>query len=200
MSDPAISDGHMSVNVGDDENSTQLEGTIYVSLTGGGTGPFYFNPVYQGADGSVYSTSGDGISSQGIESEGSVMSQTMDYTSTVTENGKTKTESMSIKLNVSAMHPPEKIVVLQMDGGSGLISRKEYAPGEPPESITPERGAEYLIVETHKKDNASTRQFCASSTAKTPIALRPLQPGTTESALSSVHRLTGYERQALTAL
>lgn len=154
ISDPAISDGHMSIAVSDEENGVALEGTIYVSPTGRER-VYYFNPVFQSADGSVYLTTGSGFMvGDWPTSEGEQYSQTLDATYTVTEKGKTKTESMSVKVSVSTMFAPEKIVVLQMDADSKLISRTEYTPGELPEAFTPEPDTEYLVVETYKRDAA----------------------------------------------
>ncbi|MDR1619863.1 MAG: hypothetical protein LBS18_04280 [Clostridiales bacterium] len=155
ISDPAISNGRMDIHVGDETNSTTLEGTIYVSPTGRDI-TYYLNPVYQSADGNVYVTTGQGISASGMASEGAFMSQTMDAATTVTENGKTKAESISIKLSISVMFPPEKTVILQMDTDSNLISRTEYAPGAMPEVFTPELDTTCFIVETYKRDDTGS--------------------------------------------
>lgn len=151
-SDPAISEGKMILSYGDETNSTAMEGTIYVSPTGNEL-TYYFNPVYQSADGSVYLSSGSGIMfGNWTVGEGEQISQTMDAAYTVVENGKTKTESISVKLSVSVMFAPEKITILQMNVESGLLSRMEYTPGELPETFAPEPRAAYLIVETRKRD------------------------------------------------
>lgn len=156
VSDEAISDGHMSLNYKDDETSIILEGTIYTSPSNK-RHTYYFNPVYQSADGSVYAVSGSGFMVNNESySEGSVYSQTMDASTTVTENGKVKTDSTSIKLSISIMLAPEKIVVLQMDADSELISRTEYSPGEMPEFFMPEAATSYLIVETYKQDDTGS--------------------------------------------
>jgi len=152
ISDPAICNGKMHLYYGDEANSTTMEGTIYISpLRTKRT--YYFNPVYQSADGSVYLTSGSGFMiGDWTLSEGEQYSQTMDATFSVTENGKAKTESISVKLSISVMFAPEKIVVLQMDSDSKLISRIDYTPGELPETFVPEPDAAYFVVETHKRD------------------------------------------------
>jgi len=152
MSDTAVSDGHTSINVGDDKNSIILDGTIYVaSSTNNST--YYFNHVYPSADGSVYLVTGNGLMLSGIvESEGAAMSQTLDEVYTETENGKTRTDSISIKISVSVMFAPEKIAIVQMNANNALISRTEYAPGVMPETLAPEGDMAYLIVETQKRD------------------------------------------------
>lgn len=156
ISDEAISDGHRSLNFGDDKNSTTLEGTIYTAPSNKNH-TYYFNPVYQSADGSVYATSGDGFMVNNESySEGSVYSQTLDATTTVTENGKIKEDSISIKLSISVMFAPEKIVVLQMDTDSKLLSRTEHEPDTLPEAFTSEVDTAYLIVETYKRDDTGS--------------------------------------------
>jgi hypothetical protein len=153
MSDPAISDGHTSISVGDDENKTSIDGTIFVTPSNK-INTYYFNPVYQSADGSVYAVTGDGFTfSSDAYSEGSAYSQTMENTTSITENGKTKKDSISIKISISVMFAPEKIILLQMGFDNVIVSRTEYKPDEMPNKLTLEAGTGYLIVETHKTDN-----------------------------------------------
>jgi hypothetical protein len=153
MSDPAISNGQTSIAYGDNENSVSLDGTIFVAPSSK-MHTYYFNPVYQSADGSVYLVSGDGFMvNNEAYSEGSVYSHALDATTTITENGKVKKDSISIKVSISVMFAPEKIIVLQMNANNTLISRTEYKPDMIPDVITLETGAAYFIVETHKRDD-----------------------------------------------
>ncbi len=151
-SDEAVSDGHMGMHYGDNEEKITLDGTIYISSTHNSK-IRHINPVYQSPDGSVYTISGNGLMFSGDQGEGSIYSTTLDETITVTENGKSKTVSASIKISIAIMYPPEKISVLQMDKDSKVISRLEYAPGKLPDTITPTDKAEYIIVESHKNNN-----------------------------------------------
>ena len=151
-SDEAISDGHTNLSYSDQGNSITMEGTVYVSPGHGSI--YYFNPVYQSADGHVYALSGSGLSADGVQSEGAVYAQTLDASYTLTENGNTRTDSISVKISISVMFPSEKITILQMDADSTVVSGTEYIPGEMPESITPEENAEYIVVETHKTDRS----------------------------------------------
>lgn len=117
------------------------------------THTYFFNPVYQSAYGSVYATSGSGFMvNDEAYSEGSVYAQTMDATYTKTENGKTKTDSISIKLSISVMLAPDKIVILQMNANNKLLSQTEYTPGTLPEHLTLEADTEYFIMEAHKRN------------------------------------------------
>ncbi|WP_018214347.1 hypothetical protein [Desulfitobacterium hafniense] len=151
-SDEGISDGHTSLHSSDEGKSVELKGTIYVPVSSGRT--YYFNPMYQSADGRVYVTSGSGISSGGEQSEGEALTQTMKADYTITENGRTEKDSISVQLSIRMMYPPEGMAILQMREDGAVISRGEYGPGELPERIIPEKDTAYLIVETMKRDNS----------------------------------------------
>jgi len=153
MSDPAISDAHTSIFVGDDENGVSIDGTIFITSSSK-MNIYYFNPVYQSVDGSVYAVSGDSFSfSSEAYGEGSAFSQTMENTTSITENGKTKKDSISITISISVMFTPEKIVILQMGSDNAIVSRTEYEPDAMPKDFTLEASTTYFIVETHKRDN-----------------------------------------------
>ena len=152
MSDSAISDGHTNIFEGDDETHVEIEGTIFVILSRLGT-THYFNPVYQGADGSVYAVTGTGyMGSDDMRGEGLIFTQTLEETRTVTENGKSKKEMMSVEISLRAMYAPEKIAIAQMDADNALIMRAEYAPDAMPDVLAPDSRADYIIVEMHKRD------------------------------------------------
>ncbi len=72
--DNAITDGAMGISVTDEGESISLEGTIYVSTTNGSS-HFYYNPVYQNANGEVYVMSGNGMSYGGEVTAGMSGSQ-----------------------------------------------------------------------------------------------------------------------------
>lgn len=151
--DEGITDGHMDVVCTDEGDSLTLEGTIYVD-PGRMDAQYYVNPVYQCADGAVYVTSGSGYMLSGDHGEGEVFSTTLDASTTASENGTVQTVSCSVTLHLAVMFPPEQIVLVQMDGESKVISRREYAPGEVPEVLGLEQDTVYLVVETHKRDTA----------------------------------------------
>ena len=155
-SDQAITDGHMEIHCGDDEDKLTLEGTLYLSAER--SGGQYINPVYQSADGRVYAVTGSGFMISGERSEGSVYSQTLEETTTVTENGSRRQASSSITISVAVMHAPEQIAVLQMDADSSVLSRTAFQPGELPGSIKLSPGAAYLLVETHKRGSDGNPQ------------------------------------------
>ena len=152
MFDPAITDDNTAYVVNDEGESVTLTGTMYVSSSKAER-KFYFNPVYQSADGRVYALSGDSfhVISEAY-GEGPIYSQTMDAQSSVTVNGQTKKESVSVKLSINGMYAPEKIVVLQMDEENGVLSQVEYKADKMPEVITAEPKTAYLIIETYRHD------------------------------------------------
>lgn len=159
-SDDGISNGHTNFSVTDNGETVELEGTVYMS-TNRSDNIVYFNPVYQSTDGRVYLTSGSGMSSEGAGEEGALFGKTMESTTTIAENGKSKTVEISVKISMGTMHPPQKISVLQMDEHNALMSKEDFQPNEMPEELTTNPNTDYLIVETHKIDyegNAFTQR------------------------------------------
>lgn len=140
-SDSAISDGHMKIG---DKN--ELEGTIYMTPRSQVT--VYINPVYQSADGNVYLMAGSGISCSGVNDEGSVMSQTLEETYTITENGNKTESGTKVTVHVAVKNIPKLVRVIQMNTENTPVSQEEYKPEELPESIVRRNGTAYMIVET----------------------------------------------------
>ena len=145
--DDAVNVDMWHLQFGDDETSATIEGTIAVSSAAGATG-FFFNPVYQSADGHVFLTSGSGISVSGTQCEGSVFSQKIESTVTVTENGRTTTFSSSVQVNIKTMFVPERFVIMQMDADGNLINRSSYLAEDFPDTVIPQAGMEFIIIET----------------------------------------------------
>lgn len=153
--DDAICDKHTKLDVGDLKNSMALEGTLYISPRSALTICF-LNPVYQSADGRVYAVPGSGLSNDGAD--GAESTNTFSMSRKVTQDGKTIKDDTSARLTIKVMNPPEKIVLLQMDNSAAVVSRQEYDPGAVPKAITPERSAEYIVVETHSTDGGGKAQ------------------------------------------
>lgn len=145
-----ISDTAFNLFSGDTEEKTELKGTIYCVPSG--RMEIYCNPVYQTEAGGVYVCSGQGFIVDGIDAEGNAFSQTLDETTTITQNGESKTASTAVTVEVSIMFPPEKIVVLEIGRDHGVLGRTEYEPGTLPEAIHPKAGTDYILVETYKRD------------------------------------------------
>ena len=157
LSEPheAISDHHVAVVVGDEEEGHELVGTLYFS-------PrlvdqvYYMNPVYQDSENRVYLIpNNSGYMVSGTQSEGEVFSHTQNAVTTVTEGWKSKKASFSIDLSLSVLFPSEQIVILQMDDASHIVSRTEYEPGTLPKKLVPEKDTVYIVVETHKRDTTN---------------------------------------------
>ena len=143
-----VSDG--SWNLGD---KIELSGTIYVT---GRRADFYFNPVYQSADGSVYLTAGQGTS--GDLAGASSFSHALSESRTVTEqDGETRTEETHVEVTIQGMCPPEQVTVLQMGADGVLLQRDSWTPADLPDSIEPGAETAYLIVETQDADKKITR-------------------------------------------
>ncbi|HWQ59245.1 MAG TPA: hypothetical protein VN540_09525, partial [Clostridia bacterium] len=145
----AISDGSSSMNVTDEGTDFTLEGVIYVTAAAAGR-TWFLNPVYQAADGSVYAINGSGTSSSGDTSEGAAFWQTISAEYTVTQDGKTTTDSITAKIGIILMYVPERLRFIQFGSDGAVLTLEEYAPGTLPETIRPEADAAYLVVETYK--------------------------------------------------
>lgn len=156
-----IIDGKLSVHSGDEEEKTVIDGKIY-TIPGKNNNAFYVNPVYQSADGKVYAISGQGIMLSGSQAEGCAFSQKIEDSTTTTINGKSKTRTCVVNTSIETMLPPTKIVLLQMDKNSSILLREAYDPGKLPKSITPEKGTNYLILESYKIDSEGNEKVVRS--------------------------------------
>lgn len=148
-SSDGISDGHTKVTGGNTQKEINLEGTIYVSITSTNRA-FFINPVYQSSNGDVYAVTGSGYISGQTEVEGSVFSQTLEDSKTITENGITKTQKSSVKISISYIHSPFKISIYQMDKNNSIVRHNNFVPDEVPDNISLDSDTDYIIVETHK--------------------------------------------------
>jgi len=148
-SSDGISDGHTKVTGGNTQKEINLEGTIYVSITSTNRA-FFISPVYQSSNGDVYAVTGSGYISGQTEVEGSVFSQTLEDSKTITENGITKTQKSSVKISISYIHSPFKISIYQMDKNNSIVRHNNFVPDEVPDNISLDSDTDYIIVETHK--------------------------------------------------
>lgn len=157
--DNGICDTTNHYSVTDTGDVIHLEGTVY-ALPQMGTVAWYSNPVYQTKSGDIYLIAGTGVSNSSV---GAVTTQTLENEWTVTENGLTKTDKISVKMNFIVSPPPTSIQVHQMDDDNRLVKTEEYAPGSLPERLKAEREASYILVETQWADSenpgACTREL-----------------------------------------
>ena len=153
--DEAISNGHVAIHVGDNNNSKTLSGTIFVTHPNE-TLNFYINPVFQESTGGIYVVSGDAISVTAPSGTGAAMTHSMESVHTTTENGVTTTDSFSITITISTIPAPEKIRIIQMSADNVLISQADFDPREVPAEYSPEEDTAYIIVETHSRDETGS--------------------------------------------
>ena len=143
----AITDGHVNFAVTDDSESVYMKGTIYASVINGSR-VFYINPVYQTENGELYALAGNGMSQSGDLFEG--MNHSIELKDETAEkiNGKISSYSSRVDVTVNFMHPPEKIVIIQMDDDSKVLCREEYVPGFLPNEIKANANSGYIIIES----------------------------------------------------
>ncbi len=170
LSGDGISDVHVGYHTKDDGEDISLEGVIYVaararSVQQGDT-VFYFNPVYQSADGQVYLMSGSGLGSMSVSSAGTSMSHEMNGTVTIKIDGEEKIYGCDVNVTIESVYAPEKMIVHQMSAKNIVLTKTEYIPGQLPDSLEVEPETAYLLVETWQEDEAGQwiveRSICQS--------------------------------------
>ncbi len=142
--DNGICDTVNHYSVTDTGDVIHLEGTVY-ALPQREPVVWYSNPVYQTDTGDIYLTAGTGVSNSTV---GATTTQTLENEWTVTENGLTKTDKISVKMNFILSYPPTSIRVHQMDENNQIVKTEEYAPGSLPERLEAEEKTSYILVET----------------------------------------------------
>ena len=145
---------------GDNEEKLTLSGTVYMKPRPSNSSR-YCNPVYQTASGEIYAVAGNGITMAEMEGEGAAFSQSLDETTTVTENGESKTVTTSVTVRFETKYPPVRVAVLQMDGQHNVLSRDEYKAGEVADSLAPVSNAAYLIIESIMQDGKVSRTLAS---------------------------------------
>ena len=114
---------------------------------------FTVNPVYRTPTGEVYTTKGISLTQEFPPEQGAFLSSFYSDTHTIEQNGTTAEEKISLKVNIGMKHPPQKIILVQMNAQDRELSRQEYQPGQLPNTITPHRNTAYLLVESYYLDN-----------------------------------------------
>lgn len=146
---------HVSYGVEDDQDSIEITADLYVSDRVS-RHAMYANPMYQTADGTVYLRSGTGAS--GDLGEGATLSQTVEETTTLTENGETETVRCKVTVTMTAIPPAETIRVVQMSRDNEVLSFQDFPADQVPAAFTPELNTAYLLVESRSGD-AVTREL-----------------------------------------
>lgn len=180
IADPGINDIKNGVHsINEDVQEQSIEATIYVANDMDNY-QFFLNPVFQDAEGRIYLVAGHSFSTNHMGQ--SSMSTTSEYTTTI--DGVETTYHGSVCVTFQGVPRPEKIVVLQMDADSHILSREEYAPGALPAEITPADGTDYFLVETHSAEGITRELFGRDSTAlKTYI---PMENGVCDAVMTTI--------------
>ena len=129
----------------DDGSDTTLEASILLPR-GSGELFFHLNPVYQDAEGRLYTVPGD---------IGSFFGEFGSATTTIsesfrrTENGTTCTETATISISLDSADVPKRIRILSMDGNNRILDTQDYPAGSLPEQYTPSAETAYILVEEY---------------------------------------------------
>ena len=134
----------------DEEQSVELTGTLYIPESSG-TVCFYFNPVYQAEDDSLYLMAGQGTALSGEHGEGMAFSHKMADSVTRTENGKAQSRSCSVDVTAEVVAVPKEIRLLQMDASGTLLYRQSWAPGSVPEQLELHKDCAWAVLEQIKE-------------------------------------------------
>ena len=191
--DEGFCDGKFNVKSGDNEDGLELEGTVYIS-SGDMSSAVYINPVYQSEDGRVYLVSGQGFSFTGDNNEGGVYTQTITDKVTITENGKSKGYSCSVKVSIATMNPTQKVTIIQMDKDSNILKRTDYKPEEVPMEFLPEGATEYIIVESTKVSFDKSRKTERTLFSKSDDSLWFFKSG--DKVLLKTHTVILWDKSA----
>lgn len=142
-------DLHLYTDCSDTGEKNTLEGTIYYTLMQENI-VFYVNPVFQTLDGQVYVTSGQGVSTGGVQGEGVAVTHTLESTMEVTEGKKSKTDMISIKLRIESRYPVSSLKVICMDENHELIQSTEFSKEAFPTTYEVAKDTAYIVVEETK--------------------------------------------------
>lgn len=126
-SSPCLEGGSFNMKYADELESCTLSGTIYCPA--GENVQAYCNPVYQQADGRLYLTSGQGMSSDGA----GTMSFTLSNETAGPEGE--RGWAVDITLDITPKYPTERVCVLLYGEDGELLGREEFAPEAAPEKI-----------------------------------------------------------------
>ena len=146
--DDGICDVNTHIDANDKGFTTRAEGTIYF-VPPTDDEHFFFNPVYQTADGRVYALPGNSVSFTRENTAGTSMGMSFSGILTQTENGREIAVSgTEVSICVKIMDEQKKISVLQFSADNALLKSEEFFPGQLPESMAPLPETDYILVDT----------------------------------------------------
>lgn len=148
QADPEVTD----IKMNESDEGSEIEGTIYCSA--GKNSRFYFNPVYQTAEGEVYLLAGTGIS--GDLTDGAALSQRIHENRTTSKNGEVSSESYAVSITVCGKDAYDGYVIAQMDAQDQKLQETVYAAEDMPDSITVLEDAAYLLCTLRQRGGDGT--------------------------------------------
>lgn len=151
----AIQDRYLNFGITKEEETTSLEGTLYLS-TELGQCILYRNPIYQDNEGNVYLIPEMGPSAR-MDLEGATLNIIDSETTPTTRDGRAIQQTFEIQLHIIAKTPTDQVVWCQMSADNREITRTAYATDQVPETLRPEEETEFLIVETYQQGELTDR-------------------------------------------
>lgn len=155
VTDEELCDVRINVNTTDQGEERELEGSFYF-LPGQMDKDiaYYPNPVFQTADGRIYTTSGSGFGTSGDSADGIKLTKSFASETTTEESGKVTTDKSTVTINLGTKNKPLKVILVQMDQEHRVKSQQEYVPGQLPETLALEADTAYLVAETWQENLA----------------------------------------------
>lgn len=147
VGDEAIGNTNIHLNVADEGETITLEGTIYIGIHPTATPVFYMNPIYQTPSGEVYLLAGSGFSFN-ANLDGSSGSQTLDESTSQTENGQTKTYTAKLKMTYEVHIIPQRVTLLEMSAAHEKLKTHDFQVSDLPQELVLSDETAYLIAET----------------------------------------------------
>ena len=153
-----ICDVTSSLSVGDAAERVALKGTLYALIGEYESAQFYVNPVYQTADGEIYTITGNSYSMSGELGGSSTVN--LEEETTITENGVTKTYGGAVEITFEVLkYAPVNIHIQFMNEDLEIVDTKEYVAGEMPEQLELAEDAVCIVVETQWADGSVSREL-----------------------------------------
>lgn len=122
----------------------------------------YYN-VFQAEDGRIY-LDGSGDSVHGI------MSKTQTATRTRTEDGKTRTDTLQVAVDIEAVPRLEKLLVTQFDGDNAIVRSDDLALRDELPEIACEAAAAWVLVEEVNQDGTVRTVYSVPEEGEDPVS------------------------------
>lgn len=151
IGDEAIGNTNIHLNVADEGETITLEGTLYIGIHPTATPVFFMNPIYQTPSGEVYLLSGSGFSFN-ANLDGSSGAQTLEESTSQTENGQTKTYTAKLKMTYEVHTIPQRVTLLEMSAAHEILKTYRFPVSDLPQELVLSDETVYLIAETWSTD------------------------------------------------